>query len=83
MSFQMKPLLIVGIFSIFCVVLGTDNENARLLASKTILNQFLVEDKDLTVQYDIYNVGARLDQSEGHLYINQFKAAVLKHACIC
>lgn len=51
-------LLFVAIVSMFAVVLGADNENARLLASKTILNQYLVEDKEMTVQYDVYNVGA-------------------------
>lgn len=40
------------------VYVAADSENARLLASKTILNQLLVEDKDLTIQYEIYNVGA-------------------------
>lgn len=54
----MKSQLVVAFFCVVCVVLGADNENARLLASKTILNQYLVEEKDLTVQYDIYNVGA-------------------------
>lgn len=57
--FQMNVPLSIAVFSLFCVVLGADSENARLLASKTILNQYLVEDKDLTIQYDIYNVGAR------------------------
>lgn len=54
----MKTILAVALLSLFCVAFGSENENARLLASKTILNQFLVEEKDLTIQYDIYNVGA-------------------------
>jgi translocon-associated protein subunit beta len=58
MTDMMNVPLSIAVFSLFCVVLGADSENARLLASKTILNQFLVEDKDLTIQYDIYNVGA-------------------------
>jgi len=37
---------------------GAEGENARLLASKNLLNVYLVEGKDLTVQYDIYNIGA-------------------------
>jgi len=41
-----------------CVTLGAENENARLLASKNLLNQYLVQDKDLTLQYDVYNIGA-------------------------
>jgi len=56
----MKSLIICTLFvGLVCMVLGADTENARLLASKTLLNQFIVEDKDLTVQYDIYNIGGR------------------------
>ena len=32
---------------------------ARLLASKTLLNEYAVELKDLTIRYSIYNVGTR------------------------
>lgn len=39
--------------------LADDEGEARLLASKNILNQYLVEDKDLTVEYRIYNIGGR------------------------
>ena len=40
-------------------VSGADLEaRAKLLASKTILNHFIVENKDLTVLYKIYNVGS-------------------------
>merc|ERR1712087_42244 len=34
-----------------------DESEARLLVSKNILNQYLVEGKDLTVEYRIFNVG--------------------------
>ena len=56
----MRVQLSIAIFGLVCVVLGADNENAHLLASKSILNQYLVEEKDLTVEYDIYNIGGRL-----------------------
>ena len=48
------------LLGLVCFVASAGNENARLLASKTILNNFLVEGKDLTVEYNIYNVGGRL-----------------------
>ena len=47
------------LLGLVCFVASAGNENARLLASKTILNNFLVEGKDLTVEYNIYNVGGR------------------------
>lgn len=37
--------------------LAEDESAARLLASKNILNQYLVEEKDLTVDYKIFNIG--------------------------
>lgn len=42
---------------ILCGIALAENDNARLLASKNILNQYMVENKDLTVLYEIYNVG--------------------------
>lgn len=39
--------------------LSTAEEGARLLASKALLNRYAVEARDLTLQYNIYNVGSR------------------------
>ncbi|KAE8588771.1 hypothetical protein XENTR_v10022729 [Xenopus tropicalis] len=49
--------------SIFLALLGLlvvvrCEEGARLLASKSLLNRYAVEGKDLTLQYNIYNVGS-------------------------
>jgi len=55
---DMKWLLGVIIGTLICISFA-DNENARLLASKNILNLYMVENKDLTVEYQIYNVGGR------------------------
>jgi translocon-associated protein subunit beta len=38
-----------------------DSESsARLIVAKNVLNQFVVEGKDLTIHYTLYNVGSRL-----------------------
>lgn len=39
--------------------LSMAEEGARLLASKSLLNRYAVEGRDLTLQYNIYNVGSR------------------------
>ncbi|XP_036359887.1 translocon-associated protein subunit beta isoform X2 [Octopus sinensis] len=43
---------------LFALTLGAEDEKiARLLASKNVMNQYLVEGKDVTVEYRIFNVG--------------------------
>ncbi|KAH1180052.1 hypothetical protein KIL84_006102 [Mauremys mutica] len=52
---QMK-LLALAVFALLSV--AHSEEGARLLASKSLLNRYAVEGKDLTLQYNIYNVGS-------------------------
>lgn len=47
-------IILLSIFSLQQV-----NGNAKLLASKVILNEYLVEGKGLTILYSIYNIGTR------------------------
>ena len=56
---QMKVLIASLVVFLACMVSGADDENARLLISKNILNELIVEGKDLTVEYTIFNVGGR------------------------
>ncbi|KAG9355303.1 hypothetical protein JZ751_000141 [Albula glossodonta] len=51
----MRQLCIVALLAVLGVVVG--EEGARLLASKSLLNRYAVEGRDLTLQYNIYNVG--------------------------
>jgi translocon-associated protein subunit beta len=53
----MKSFLSFLLLCVTCFVSADDS--ARLLAAKNILNEVLVEGKDLTVQYTIFNVGGR------------------------
>ncbi|KAH0515200.1 Translocon-associated protein subunit beta [Microtus ochrogaster] len=52
---QTKPLAFV-VLALLAVSQG--EEGARLLASKSLLNRYAVEGRDLTLQYNIYNVGS-------------------------
>jgi len=56
----MKLLVVVVLLGlVYTCTAGNGGEAARLLASKNILNQYLVEDRDLTVEYKIFNIGGR------------------------
>ncbi|WP_411025622.1 hypothetical protein, partial [Salmonella sp. s55004] len=50
------------LISFLCVMLlvgvASSQEGARLLAAKNLLNEYLVEGKDISVLYTIYNVGS-------------------------
>merc|ERR1711976_172987 len=54
---KMNKLVAAVILGLVCFVSSSDDESARLLAAKSILNEMLVEGKDLSVQYTIFNVG--------------------------
>lgn len=55
---QMRNML--HVFLLLALLgLGSGEEGARLLASKSLLNRYAVEGRDLTLQYNIYNVGSR------------------------
>uniref|UniRef100_A0A3Q1C8D9 Translocon-associated protein subunit beta n=1 Tax=Amphiprion ocellaris TaxID=80972 RepID=A0A3Q1C8D9_AMPOC len=49
----LQTFLVLALFS-----LTSGEEGARLLASKSLLNRYAVEGRDLTLQYSIYNVGS-------------------------
>ena len=55
--FQIFLCFLLGAF-ISCTLSAEGDSSARLLISKNILNQYVVEGKELTVHYNIYNVGS-------------------------
>lgn len=64
----------MGTLSAFVVLVAlglvTGEEGARLLASKSLLNRYAVESRDLTLQYNIYNVGTRSAASASFLTVD-------------
>lgn len=55
----MKTIALVLVLALFGLTHCADSDSqARLLVSKNVLNQFVVQGKDLTVHYNIYNVGS-------------------------
>ncbi|KAK3097840.1 hypothetical protein FSP39_013701 [Pinctada imbricata] len=54
---KMKLWIVAVLLSFAGYSLSEDENVARLLASKNILNQYLVEGRDLTVEYKIFNIG--------------------------
>ncbi|OQV16475.1 putative Translocon-associated protein subunit beta [Hypsibius exemplaris] len=56
--FTMKLLLLLCLFGLSAAQESAgSNSAAHILASKTVLNQYLVQKKDLTIQYSLYNIG--------------------------
>lgn len=56
-SLQMSTVHVLVLLAL--LALSAAEEGARLLASKSLLNRYAVEGRDLTLQYNIYNVGSR------------------------
>lgn len=49
------------------MVSQADDQNpdrARLLAEKQVLNKYLVENKDIMINYNIFNVGSRFVETK-------------------
>jgi len=53
----MRLLVVLGLLGLLSLG-STQDAGAKLLASKNILNEWLVEGRDLTIRYSIYNVGS-------------------------
>ena len=53
----MKVLAVSLLAIVFAACSNAQDESARLLVSKNVLNQYLVEGQDLTVMYSVFNVG--------------------------
>uniref|UniRef100_A0A8C9B026 Signal sequence receptor subunit 2 n=6 Tax=Cetacea TaxID=9721 RepID=A0A8C9B026_PHOSS len=53
LSMRLLAFLALALFAV-----TQAEEGARLLASKSLLNRYAVEGRDLTLQYNIYNVGS-------------------------
>ena len=52
--------LTLSIFAVLATVNSSvldDSEDAKLLVAKNILNNYIVEGLDVTIRYNIYNIG--------------------------
>ena len=50
-------MLLVGFLFLSLLRLSVSEETARLIASKTIVNEQLAQNMDMTVVYSLFNVG--------------------------
>lgn len=64
------------------LALGSAEDGARLLASKSLLNRYAVEGRDLTLQYNIYNVGSRWASKPVCVSVNRFPGETVKNSRI-
>ncbi|TKC38687.1 hypothetical protein EI555_016789, partial [Monodon monoceros] len=57
-SQKIAPMRLLAFLALALFAVTQAEEGARLLASKSLLNRYAVEGRDLTLQYNIYNVGS-------------------------
>ncbi|EDM00698.1 signal sequence receptor, beta (predicted), isoform CRA_c [Rattus norvegicus] len=69
--------LVVVVLALLAV--SQAEEGARLLASKSLLNRYAVEGRDLTLQYNIYNVGSSAALDGGILAQREFDRRFSPH----
>ena len=56
--FKLLLLLAVNVLIAQCATSNVDDfDGAKLLVSKNILNNYLVEGLDISISYNIYNIG--------------------------
>ena len=57
-AFGVLTMRLLAVVVLALLAVSQAEEGARLLASKSLLNRYAVEGRDLTLQYNIYNVGS-------------------------